>query len=109
MADSKLVKKFVDSGYSERDSRFYANIHTATEGGTKGIEVFEQPISPIELDRILDSMVPSVSIPPEVDWRMASDERSDIKRMFTDSAYRRDYFDFFETYALPKLSPPATA
>ena len=96
MVDAKLVDKFVKLGYNERDARFYTHIHTLTEGGTKGIEVFEQP------KELLDTIVPRDS--PGIHWT----ERSDIERMFTNTTYRRDYFEFYKNYVLPKLSVAET-
>ena len=96
MVDAKLVDKFVKLGYNERDARFYTHIHTLTEDGTKGIEVFEQP------KEFLDAIVPRDS--PGIHWT----ERSDIERMFTNPTYRRDYFEAYRMFVLPELKEAET-
>ena len=57
-------------------------------------------------EQVLDTVLPRDS--RGTDWKLISEEKSDTKKMFSNPNYRRDYWDFYKEYVLPKLSPPAT-
>jgi len=94
MADSVIVQRLLEFGYSRRDADLYANIHTLTEGGTKGIKAFE-----LGQWRSLGAILPP--------GRENHDERLDLQRMFTEPLYRQDYFGSYMREVLPKLKREA--
>ena len=96
MADTTIVQRLLEYDYNEREAKFYANIHKLTEGGTKGITAFE-----LHEGQSLDTILPPRDA-SGTHWA----ERVDLERMFTTPEYRRDYFEYYQSYVLPKLVPP---
>ena len=90
----QVVRDLIEVGYKERYASLYAAIHALTDGGSKGIEVFN--LSGCSLDEKLAPVNEILADNPLA--------RAYVERMFQDEEFRTELVQSYLRNVRPKLA-----